>query len=198
MWKLPFSRVGTPACSAPTHCVPSFLWVTLRRRGPWLSQFRGEWSRASLRDHPRVGGMSSTFIRSPHHCEGRPQLSIRPGLGRYHLPSRWACAGLHLLSPLPHPMGLRGPASSSCMPWDALAPHPSLRVPYTTHPTSEFTALWDGVSGGHALLCPVGMWLTPETSELTPCVTPAQPGSASLRGGGGGLEKTDERKAGSG
>ena len=37
-----FLTVGSPACSAlhPQH-VPPFFGVTLRRYGPWLSQYRG-------------------------------------------------------------------------------------------------------------------------------------------------------------
>lgn len=145
----------------PTHCVLPSFGATVKRRGPWLSQFRGvKGSRAS----PGEGTAWTTW---ECHPPGRP---ITAGVGRGFL-FRLAMAGPRVSLPsgykqgcsfLPseHPMGLRGPDFLPLYPGMSSGPStPSLRVPCAR---CLAHSLGGGVSCGHALLYQMATWLPNE------------------------------------
>lgn len=115
----------------PTHCMLPSFGATVKRRGPWLSQFRGvKGSRAPLeRAQPRPRG-NVTHLVVPSlqgwleaFCSAWPwqvpESPCRVDMNR-------AAASY----PLPRPMGLTGPDFLPLYPGMSSGPStPSLRVP---------------------------------------------------------------------
>lgn len=115
-----------------------FFGVTLKRYGPWLSQFRGEnGSRGSLREGTPGPGGNITHLSS-HHCGVAQSFPLVLALAgtRVSLPGRHAQGCIFL----PFATSDGDGAQRACLPLPAYhgmssgpAP-PSLRVPCATHP----------------------------------------------------------------